>query len=177
MYWLVALVLLGGMVACTHMPQQPSDAQPSPKLAQDIKLTAPQAGTESQVEAPPVVPSVVPETLPSGSVSPAEPFEAGYASWYGARFHKRRTASGELFDMHAYTAAHPSLPFGTLVCVHSPQTGKTLQVRINDRGPHTRKRIIDVSRAAAKALGILAHGVKHVELMHPLPGAESCPER
>ncbi|WP_430300178.1 septal ring lytic transglycosylase RlpA family protein [Ramlibacter paludis] len=80
--------------------------------------------------------------------------ERGLASWYGARFHGKRTASGARFDMHALTAAHPSLPFGTRVLVRNLATGRTVEVRITDRGPHLRQRIIDLSHAAARAIGL-----------------------
>lgn len=79
----------------------------------------------------------------------------GVASWYGERFQNKRTANGERFNMNALTAAHPTLPFGTRLCAHSPKTGKSVIVRINDRGPFVKHRIIDFSKAAAQALGIL----------------------
>jgi rare lipoprotein A len=79
----------------------------------------------------------------------------GIASWYGPRFHGRPTASGEKFDMNQLTAAHPTLPFGTIVRVKSLVNGRSVDVRINDRGPHIRQRVIDLSRAAAKALGVI----------------------
>ena len=79
----------------------------------------------------------------------------GIASWYGAQFHNKRTASGERFNMNDLTAAHRTLPFGTRVCAHSPATGKSVIVRINDRGPFIKDRVIDFSKAAAQALGIL----------------------
>ena len=79
----------------------------------------------------------------------------GVASWYGERFQNKRTANGERFNMNALTAAHPTLPFGTKLCAHSPATGKSVIVRINDRGPFVKDRIIDFSKAAAQALGIL----------------------
>ena len=90
--------------------------------------------------------------------------ERGQASWYGPRFHGRRTASGERYDQHALTAAHKTLPFGTLVRVRSLATGKEVDVRVTDRGPFVRGRIIDVSRAAAEALGMMGLGVKQVSL-------------
>jgi len=96
-----------------------------------------------------------------------EAIESGRVSWYGRRFHGRRTASGERFDMNAFTAAHPSLPFGTVVRVRNAETGKEVEVRINDRGPHVRGRIIDVSRAAAQALGLLDDGHAEVVLLKP----------
>ena len=90
--------------------------------------------------------------------------ERGQASFYGPSFHGRRTASGERYDQHGLTAAHKTLPFGTLVRVRSLVTGKEVDVRVTDRGPFTRGRIIDVSRAAAEALGMTGLGVKQVSL-------------
>jgi rare lipoprotein A len=90
--------------------------------------------------------------------APLSELDRGIASWYGPGFQGRRTASGERFDMHALTAAHPSLPFGTVVRVESVATGRSVDVRINDRGPHIKRRIIDLSRAAANALGLLEAG-------------------
>jgi rare lipoprotein A len=101
------------------------------------------------------------------SVAPSteqEPFERGVASWYGLPFHGRRTANGERFDMNALTAAHKTLPFGTLVKVRSLVNGREVVVRINDRGPFTPGRIIDLSHAAAKAIGLLGIGTKRVSL-------------
>lgn len=88
----------------------------------------------------------------------------GIASWYGSAFQGKRTASGEPFDMHAFTAAHPWLPFGTLVEVTSLVNGRTVIVRINDRGPFKAQRIIDVSRAAAHKLELVGRGTKPVEI-------------
>ena len=73
----------------------------------------------------------------------------GIASWYGDPFHGERTSSGEVYDMNAMTAAHRTLPFQTVVRVHNLDNGKKVQVRVNDRGPFVRGRIIDLSRAAA----------------------------
>jgi rare lipoprotein A len=97
----------------------------------------------------------------------AREFERGSASWYGGGFHGRRTASGERFDMYAMTAAHRTLPFGTLVRVHSLVNGRDVEVRITDRGPFSRGRVIDVSRAAAQELGMLGMGFKEVVLSVP----------
>jgi len=90
----------------------------------------------------------------------------GIASWYGPGLHGRRTANGERFDQHGLTAAHRSLPFGTVVRVRSLVNGKTVDVRINDRGPFLKRRIIDLSRGAAEALGLLEsrRGVKPVAI-------------
>lgn len=91
--------------------------------------------------------------------------ERGKATWYGPRFHGRRTSSGERFDMNEFTAAHPSLPFGTLVRVRNLANGREVVVRINDRLPRVRDRIIDLSKAAAAALGILKTGEARVVLL------------
>jgi rare lipoprotein A len=85
--------------------------------------------------------------------------ERGLATWYGGRFHGRKTASGERFNQHAMTAAHKTLPMGTRVRVTNQRTGRSVVVRINDRGPYAKGRIIDVSRAAAEVLGMVRAGV------------------
>jgi rare lipoprotein A len=88
----------------------------------------------------------------------------GRATWYGARFHGRRTSSGERFDMNRLTAAHPTLPFGTRVRVRNEANGREVVVRINDRAPRLPGRIIDLSKAAAAALGFLKAGKAPVVL-------------
>jgi rare lipoprotein A len=90
--------------------------------------------------------------------------EEGLASWYGGKFQGRRTASGEIFDTHRLTAAHRSLPFGTRVLVTSLENGRSVEVRINDRGPFVAGRIIDLSLAAARAIGLAGRGVAAVRL-------------
>jgi rare lipoprotein A len=96
---------------------------------------------------------------------PSEPArQVGYASYYADRFHGRRTASGERYHVKKLTAAHLSLPFGTLVRVRVLKTGASVKVRINDRGPFVKGRIIDLSRAAANALGMQRAGVTKVEI-------------
>jgi rare lipoprotein A len=90
--------------------------------------------------------------------------ETGEASWYGHPYHGRRTASGETFDMYQMTAAHRTLPFGTWVLVENSTTGRSVKVRINDRGPHRSRRILDLSYAAARALGAIGPGVIPVRL-------------
>lgn len=101
-------------------------------------------------------------------------FERGGASWYGIELHRRRTASGERFNMNAMTAAHRTLPFGSRVCVRNLNNGKEVLVRINDRGPHTMGRIIDVSRAAAIALDLMGVGIKEVALSLPVVTGLPC---
>lgn len=90
--------------------------------------------------------------------------QEGRASWYGPRFHGRRTANGERYDKNALTAAHRSLPLSSFVRVTNLTNQKSVIVRINDRGPFRRGRIIDVSQAAAKVLGLQHSGVAKVEV-------------
>lgn len=90
--------------------------------------------------------------------------EKGVCSWYGPDFHGKPTSSGEIYDMHDLTAAHRLLPYNTQVRVTNPANGKEVIVRINDRGPFMKDRILDLSYAGAKALGILGPGTAFVEL-------------
>jgi rare lipoprotein A len=88
--------------------------------------------------------------------------QCGSASWYGPGFHGRTAASGEKFNQNAMTAAHKTLPFGTIVKVVNQKTGKSVKVKINDRGPYHGGRIIDLSKAAAAQLGIVQAGTGKV---------------
>lgn len=90
--------------------------------------------------------------------------QEGLASYYANRFHGRPTASGAPYDSTLYTAAHRGLPFGTKVKVTNLENNKTVEVIINDRGPHHRRRIIDLSKAAARELGFLEKGVTRVKV-------------
>jgi rare lipoprotein A len=90
--------------------------------------------------------------------------EVGEASWYGPGFHGKETANGETFNQNKMTAAHPSLPLGTKADVTNLENGKKVEVRINDRGPYAEDRVIDVSRAAAKKLGMEEEGTTEVKI-------------
>jgi len=90
--------------------------------------------------------------------------ETGQASWYGREFHGKRTANGEKYSMYAMTAAHPTLPFETNVKVTNLENGKSVYLRINDRGPFAKGRIIDVSRAAARKLDFERKGIAQVKI-------------
>lgn len=150
-------------------------------LASLLMLLHPQSGHSSDVESP-----------PEEKAQPAEPAEQagrpklgakirealspenwkekpqqkqqGLSSWYGKQFHGKKTASGELFDMHAMTAAHRTLPLQTYVRVTNIANGRQVVVRINDRGPRLHSRIIDLSQAAAQALGFSKKGLARVEV-------------
>lgn len=168
--------LLAGLAACTSPLPAPSPARaqlpilppamgllPLPILAAPDSLSS--AGLPT--EAPP---DERPLDLPGPALLAGEPvreYQRGGASWYGPGFHGRRTASGERFDVNALTAAHRTLPFGTVVRVHSLVNGREVEVRITDRGPFIRSRVIDLSRAAARELGMLGLGFKEVVLLVP----------
>lgn len=105
----------------------------------------------------------------------------GIASFYSEDFHGRRTANGEIFDMWALSAAHPTLPMPSYAYVTNLANGRTLLVRINDRGPYARARVIDLSRAAARLLGYEMQGTAHVRVRYagraPLNGDDSHEQR
>ena len=127
------------------------------------------ATSSAVIELVPLPPSVdvaapVAEAAPPPSAPRESTLGRGSASYYAAKFHGRRTASGEAFDNADMTAAHRTLPFGSLVRVTNPANGASVVVRINDRGPFVRGRAIDLSRAAAEALGMVARGHAVVEL-------------
>ena len=103
------------------------------------------------------------ETHPSGTQT-AVYSQVGVASWYGGKFHGRKTANGETYDQNRMTAAHRTLPFGTRVEVTNLRNGRSVVVRINDRGPFIKGRIIDVSRRAAGKLGFRNQGITKVRV-------------
>lgn len=92
-------------------------------------------------------------------------FEKGYASWYGSEFHGKKTASGEIYNKNAMTGAHKTLPFGTKVKVTRVDNGKSVIIRINDRGPFRKGFIVDLSEAAAKKLGIKTKALVTLEIL------------
>jgi len=113
---------------------------------------------------PPPRAAATPPPTAVRTAPPSRVIAVGKASWYGAFHHGRPTASGERFDMNALTAAHRTLPLGTRLRVTNLTNGRSVDVRVNDRGPAIRSRIIDVSRGAAMALDAVAAGVFPVEL-------------
>ena len=114
-----------------------------------------------------VAPGCAGTKRPAGlTTAPPEPTKriVGLASWYGQRHQGRPTASGEMYDMNKLTAAHRTMPFGTRLRVTNTENGRSVVVRVTDRGPFASGRILDVSLAAAKALGMVGDGVAHVEI-------------
>jgi len=155
----VALGRLGFLVGflaifaagCAHHPHAapPSSQVPSPKPGNPPNQPQP-SGPPPAVEKQPAIPGVY--------------MEEGEASWYGVPFNGHRTSNGEIYDMHQMTAAHRTLPFGTLVRVTNLSNGKQTQVRINDRGPFVANRVIDLSLAAARAIEMVGPGIAPVRL-------------
>lgn len=109
------------------------------------------------------------EYVPATSLRPYK--ERGVASWYGRKFHGERTSTGEIYDMYALTAAHPTLPLPSYARVTSVATGRSVIVRVNDRGPFLNSRVVDLSYAAAHRLGIAQKGSGEVDVEAILPGA------
>ncbi len=161
--WVVAALL----VACSTPGPRPTPGRDGPAAQVPLGLDR--------------VPDAEPRIEPLRSGGPNKPYEVagrwyspaasdiawretGLASWYGAKFHGRPTASGEVYDMHAMTAAHKTLPLPSYVRVRNPANGREVVLRVNDRGPFVDGRVIDLSYTAALRLGVLA-GVAPVEVV------------
>ncbi|MEO6409687.1 MAG: septal ring lytic transglycosylase RlpA family protein [Burkholderiaceae bacterium] len=158
---LAALVLAGCGVAprapSLDMAQVISGNTPSASLPAPFADSALPSISHTEPAAPPVD-----EREPAVPAEPKPLPQVGIASWYGTPFHGRKTASGERYDMHAMTAAHPTLPLRSYVLVRHVGNQREVVLRVNDRGPFKWGRIIDLSRAAARWLGIA--GLAHVEV-------------
>jgi rare lipoprotein A len=139
-----------------HTTDFSGDKPPAPPVRRE---TAPTAKLPA-----PATSKLTPPLAENGTPAQPSMTETGVASWYGAKHHGKRTANGEIFNQNQFTAAHPTLPFGTRVKVINLDNGNSVHVRINDRGPFKRGRIIDVSRAAAKALGMVQGGIATVRI-------------
>jgi rare lipoprotein A len=113
---------------------------------------------------PPSIGKPVPPVKKTPESKEAVSMQTGQASWYGRAFAGKPTASGEIFNHELLTAAHRSLPLGTKVRVTNVANGKSVEVKVNDRGPYADGRIIDLSRAAARALGMIEDGLAEVRL-------------
>ena len=133
--FLLALFLSAGLAGCSYLEQPPP--RPLPRALRDIPTFPPPTTGEVQT---------------------------GLASWYGPGFHGKRTANGEIYDQNELTAAHKTLPLGTRVMVTNENTNQSIEVRINDRGPFVGRRIIDLSYAAARSIGVYEPGVAPVRV-------------
>ena len=118
----------------------------------------------SPIQTAPSAPSGPPSATEQQLAVPGEYVEQGIASWYGVPFNGRRTSNGEIYDMHQFTAAHRTLPFGAIVRVTNLRNGKQTEVRINDRGPFVANRIIDLSLSAAQSIEMVGTGTAPVRL-------------
>ena len=165
-------LMLATLAACGSAPVR-APSGPAPSAERDCPEASPPADLAS-------VPDAEPKLEPIRSGGPNKPYEAlgrsyvpmvedrafaerGLASWYGRKFHGRRTANGEVYNMYAMTAAHPTLPLPSYAKVRNPANGREVVVRVNDRGPFHAGRIVDLSYTAALKLGVL-RGVAPVEL-------------
>jgi rare lipoprotein A len=153
--FVLIFVLICGLTfvtGCGHKPMQVS-VPPAPSVeqsAEESSAAKPSQASGEAVEIP----------------SDAKPLlvETGIASWYGAPYHNRRGSNGEIYDMHAMTAAHRTLPLGSIVRVTCIENGDSAVVRITDRGPFIEGRVIDLSRAAAEKIGLVQKGTAKVRL-------------
>jgi rare lipoprotein A len=147
---IVGVILLGCLAGCS-LKQEPVPLPSVPRAHEKV--------------APAPVPQAK-EVAPAGKPATTQ---IGTASWYGPGFHGRETASGETFNQHALTAAHRTLPLGTKAKVTDLETGQSVQVKINDRGPYVPGRHLDLSQAAAKQIGLTKKGVAKVKIEAKLP--------
>ncbi|MGY6118485.1 septal ring lytic transglycosylase RlpA family protein [Paraburkholderia strydomiana] len=153
------------------------DDERAAALAPSLSAAEPQSDTQSDAQS-------ADDDSPAASACACRRrfLQTGLASWYGKVFHGRRTASGERYNMHALTAAHRTLPLGACVRVTAVGRERSVVVRINDRGPFVHGRIIDLSYAAAEAIGVNVAGTLPVKLEHIAPargldGARRCVDR
>ena len=182
-----AIVLLG-LAGCTSAPKPRARIEAPPQAEKPVTPPVVRGGGYYQDDGPGESPPPNLETIPDAepkaeplhkfanrpytalgnSFTPnvsGKPYQArGIASWYGKKFHGKRTASGEIYNMYAMTAAHPTLPIPSYVRVTNPKTGKAVIVRVNDRGPFHAGRLIDLSYTAAHKLGIVSMGSGLVEV-------------
>jgi rare lipoprotein A len=165
-----AAAAAGLLAACTVPPPAPGDGAGGLRPLATQPALPPGARPRSEVPSVryDLAVSGEDEMVPDDGIPGGEDgraiFERGGASWYGLQFHLHKTANGERFDMTAFTAAHKTLPFNTRVCVRSLVNGREVLVRINDRGPYAAGRVIDLSRAAADAIGLPDLGIRQVAL-------------
>jgi rare lipoprotein A (peptidoglycan hydrolase) len=173
-FWAAAgpsLGLLGAAKAETPSIAESTESADSSKLNQILEQTI--ANSLAERPALNTTISTTPDTVTTTEITtplikhcpPAKLLQTGRATWYGPGFHNKLTANGERFNMNALTAAHRTLPLGMQVRVRNPATGQTVHVRINDRGPYKNGAILDLSRAAARTIGLDRQGLMAVELL------------
>ncbi|MBX9904653.1 MAG: septal ring lytic transglycosylase RlpA family protein [Burkholderiales bacterium] len=183
--WAAVLLFTALLTACGSTPKRSGPAERAPPGSGGGYYLddGPGANAPANIEAiPDAVPKI--ETLGRGTMRPytvmgrnytpmtrLEPYKArGIASWYGRRYHGKQTSSGEIYDMYAMTAAHTVLPIPSYVRVTNVSNGKSVVLRVNDRGPFIDNRLIDLSYTAAYKLGILGAGSGMVDVESIIPG-------
>jgi rare lipoprotein A len=154
MWRIFLLVFFSLIVACGSRHRVVIDRRTPPPEKQEVKKERPVSETKI-------------EKRESREV------QYGIGSWYGAEFHGRPTSSGEIYDMYQLTCAHNTIPLGTVVMVTNIENGRSLELKVNDRGPFVKERIIDVSYAAAQMLGMWEKGTALVKVEVVSPGIES----
>ena len=154
--YIIGVTLLGCIGGCS-LKQEPVPLPPVPPVPEEA----------TPVPAPPVHEEAAPPEKPNTP-------QVVTASWYGPGFHGQETASGETFDQNALTAAHRTLPLGTVAKVTNLETGQSVTVTINDRGPYVQGRQLDLSQAAAKQIGLTKQGVAQVKIETKRPSAKHC---
>jgi rare lipoprotein A len=172
--WMMTAALLSAAPGCGTISDAPrpsistSAVSPTQRLNDNPPVDEPQTYIPSlEGSSAPIIPR--PETQEASrptlpTPTPSTIIGTGLASWYGAKHQGKRTASGEIFDQNKFTAAHRTLPWGSIVKVTNLENGKSVEVRINDRGPFKKSRVIDLSRAAARALGMVESGLSPVQM-------------
>jgi rare lipoprotein A len=165
LHFVIAIAIAFIAAGCARRTYTTSAPAPAPQ-----QQPYPPPAPNTQIPAPPAQPPVAPSTA-----APGQYVEEGVASWYGVPFNGHRTSDGEIYDMYQMTAAHRTLPFGSVVEVTDLSNGRKVDVRINDRGPFVANRIIDLSYSAAQALGMVGPGTAPVRLQvvsgsNPLEG-------
>ncbi len=155
--------LAEGLAVLLSVASLGAGAASGPSSLEAAKVTPPPVNATG-VHKPITTKAEAPKPISKSDANQPRAYQVGIASWYGEYFQGRPTASGEPYDMHDFTAAHPSLPLGTFVKVTNLRNGKAVVLRVNDRGPVVAGRIIDVSYNAALALGFKARGLQKVRL-------------
>jgi rare lipoprotein A len=159
MKWLALACLLLLLTGCSHKPAQvvvPAAPSPQPEAPAGTPPVEAERSKVPETSLPPL-PEIAPDEKPLA-------IETGIASWYGAPYHNRRGSNGEIYDMHALTAAHRTFPLGSIVRVTNLSSGDSVVVRITDRGPFIEGRVVDLSRAAAEKIGLIRRGTGEVRI-------------
>ena len=158
-HWLATLIVLGLLgTACVPAPIYRSDPESKPRATRQTDPPSSQPRTAPRVAAP----ATNAHPVDPQAISTANAYQVGVASYYGEKFHGKKTANGETFNMYKLTAAHRVLPLGTVVRVTHLENGRWVVVKVNDRGPFVEGRVLDLSFAAALELEMVEQGTAKV---------------